>query len=253
MSEIACSTPSGYVTTTGDCDDTDPNVNPGVSPEACDGVDDDCDGTVDEGYTYPHDTQWCRDTDADGYGTASACTTDCEPPSGYVDNDEDCDDSDSSVYPGATETCDYSDEDCDGTVDDDAADASTWYADDDGDGYGDSSDATTACDEPTGYGSDYSDCDDSCSSCYPGGTESCDGYDNDCDGSVDEAGASDCTAYYYDYDGDDYGTSSSACLCSASGYYRSTNSSDCDDSHSGRLPRSDRDLRRVRQRLRRVY
>ena len=53
--------------------------------------------------------------------------------------DTDCDDSDASVYPGATETCDGVDNNCNGTIDEaSAVDALTWYEDADGDGYGQS-------------------------------------------------------------------------------------------------------------------
>ena len=46
---------------------------------------------------------------------------------GYAD-DEDCDDNDAAVNPGAEEQCDGLDNDCDGEVDQDAADAATVYA-----------------------------------------------------------------------------------------------------------------------------
>ena len=41
-----CEPPAGSVDVGGDCDDADPAVNPGAT-EVCNGVDDDCDGTVD--------------------------------------------------------------------------------------------------------------------------------------------------------------------------------------------------------------
>ena len=45
----------------------------------------------------------------------------CDKPSGYVDNDEDCDDGDADQYPDATEYCNDEDDDCDGSVDEDSA------------------------------------------------------------------------------------------------------------------------------------
>ena len=105
---------------------------------------------------------------------------------GFVSDSSDCDDGDSTARPGATEYCDGVDDDCDGTVDDDdAADATTWYADDDGDGYGDSTTSTRSCSAPSGYISTSGDCDDLNASAHPGGSEVCDGADNDCDGTTD--------------------------------------------------------------------
>ena len=163
-----CEAPSGYVSTTTDCDDTDSSVNP-VASEVCDGVDNDCDGVTDPTSAVDAGT-WYLDADLDGYGDAGTSYTGCEQPSGYLEDDSDCDDADSAVSPDAEEVCDSVDNNCDGTVDEDSAtDASTWYLDSDGDGYGDASATTAACDQPSGYVSDDTDCDDSDSSvgnCY---------------------------------------------------------------------------------------
>jgi Putative metal-binding motif len=43
-----CAIPAGYVTNNGDCDDSNAAVNP-LATEICNGLDDDCDGSVDEG------------------------------------------------------------------------------------------------------------------------------------------------------------------------------------------------------------
>jgi hypothetical protein len=80
---------------TSDCDDSDATVNPGAT-EICDDLDNDCDGSVDEGAG----TDWCADADADGYGDASTKTTACSRPTGYVADCTDCDDADSSVGGG---------------------------------------------------------------------------------------------------------------------------------------------------------
>ena len=163
-----CEAPSGYVSTTTDCDDTDSSVNP-VASEVCDGVDNDCDGVTDPTSAVDAGT-WYLDADLDGYGDAGTSYTGCEQPSGYLEDDSDCDDADSAVSPDAEEVCDSVDNNCDGTVDEDSAtDALTWYLDSDGDGYGDASATTAACDQPSGYVSDDTDCDDSDSSvgnCY---------------------------------------------------------------------------------------
>ncbi|EKD52198.1 MAG: hypothetical protein ACD_62C00084G0003 [uncultured bacterium] len=87
----------GYTVEEGDCDDNDATVNPGVT-EICDSIDNNCDGTVDEGdvcTTPPVDD----DLDDDGY---------------TVDGG-DCDDDDAAINPGATDICDDTiDQDCDG-------------------------------------------------------------------------------------------------------------------------------------------
>ncbi len=186
VSTTACGQPSGYVADGTDCDDADPAVSPGAQ-ERCDGVDDDCDGAVDESPAVDAPT-WYADVDADGYGDAGSATAACSQPSGHVADGTDCDDGDPGIHPGASESCDGIDEDCDGSVDEGAVDGSTWYADADGDGYGDAASATTACAAPSGYGSDATDCDDSDPYSHPGAAELCDGVDNDCDGSVDGGG-----------------------------------------------------------------
>lgn len=115
-----CTIPSGYVPTATDCDDIEFTTHPGAD-ELCDNVDNDCDGETDEDSRDA--STWYQDGDGDGYGTASAFVDACEAPSGYVSNDEDCDDGDELVSPDATVAWyDEEDSDCDGALDPDLCD-----------------------------------------------------------------------------------------------------------------------------------
>ncbi|MFT5584634.1 MAG: hypothetical protein ACI9VR_002219 [Cognaticolwellia sp.] len=163
----ACERPSTYVENSSDCDDANAKTNPG-SYEVCDGLDNDCDGIVDDSSAI-NVTAWYPDADSDGYGEEGGTSVDaCDQPTGYVADASDCDDSESTVSPAASEVCDSVDNDCDGLTDDDSAiDGETYYADADGDGYGDASSTSTACSVPTGYAEDDGDCLDSDSDVYP--------------------------------------------------------------------------------------
>jgi large repetitive protein len=231
----ACSQPSGTVSDSTDCDDSESTTNPGAD-EYCDGHDDDCDGTIDEDDAVDAAT-WYDDGDTDGYGDASDSTVACDQPSGYVSDATDCDDAESTTNPGADEYCDGHDDDCDTQVDEGSAlDALTWYADDDTDGYGDSADTTTACDQPSGYVSDATDCDDTEGTTNPGADEYCDGHDDDCDGTTDEDDAVDVLTWYVDADSDGYGDSATTDTdCYQPSGYAAVDG-DCDEGDSGVNP-----------------
>ncbi|MBP8917388.1 MAG: T9SS type A sorting domain-containing protein, partial [Chitinophagales bacterium] len=109
----ACSAPEGYVGDNTDCNDADAAVNPGMT-EVCNGVDDNCDGNIDEGVTI---TSY-NDADLDGFGDAGMSNTGCTIPEGYILDNSDCNDASASIYPGAIEVCGNGiDDDCDGAID----------------------------------------------------------------------------------------------------------------------------------------
>jgi hypothetical protein len=156
----ACAPGPGAVADATDCDDADPNANPGFVEEYYNGVDDDCDpATVDD------------DQDRDGYPV-----------------EDDCSDVDPERHPGVPETCNGGDDDCDGAIDDNPIDPPTAWLDQDADGYGDAARPSDECGVPPGYVADQSDCDDSLAEISPAALEVCrDGVDNDCDGQIDES------------------------------------------------------------------
>jgi len=230
----ACERPDEAAELTGDCDDADDQVHPGVT-EACNGVDDDCDGEIDENAT----TVYYADTDGDGFGDAASPAAACEPPDGYVTTADDCDDTDVGRFPDAPERCDGADDDCDGDVDEDAEGTRTWYADTDGDGFGDPGDVLVSCEEQPDRVVDGTDCDDARSAVNPAATEVCNGTDDDCDGAVDEADAADAPTWYVDVDGDGWGTVDAVeAACDAPTGYAAYDG-DCDDTDTRFNPGAD--------------
>ncbi len=159
-----------------DCADARPYVYPGAV-ELCNGVDDNCDGAVDEGVTKV----FYRDDDGDGYGASTAAPPACSVPNGYASVGGDCEDGNPTAHPGGTEVCDLSDNDCDGIIDE--GNWPRWYLDVDGDGYGDP--LLHSCTHDAHYVVDGTDCQDLDDSIHPGAEERCDGWDDDCDGVVD--------------------------------------------------------------------
>ncbi len=216
-----------------DCDDTDSAINTSAT-EICDDKDNDCDGLTDDSDTSLSSagkSTFYRDADSDGYGVSTSTRSACDAPSGYVSNDDDCNDSSSSINPGATETTgDGTDSNCDGRE--------TCYADADNDSYRTTTTVSSTDSDCSDSGEALSsetsgDCNDSSSSINPGATETTgDGTDSNCDG---------LETCYADADNDNYRTSTTVSStdsdCSDSGEALSSDTSgDCDDADSAINP-----------------
>jgi hypothetical protein len=258
-----------------DCNDDNDAIHPGAN-ETCDGVDNNCNGKVDEGV----EELFYADADNDSYGDPESSTPACSAPEGYVSNDddcndlsadfypgapeadctdsndyncdgsvgfadadgdgwaacEDCDDSDAARSPSATEVCDDIDNNCNGVVDIDATETPDWYLDYDGDGYGDATVTVSQCDPPERFVDNALDCDDSAAEALPGGVEVCDNLDNDCDGTVDGQDAEGAAPFYTDVDGDGYGTDSTEVFICFPDANQVPDAGDCDDDNDAISP-----------------
>jgi len=152
--------------------------------EVCNLIDDDCDGAIDDDpidglVLFP-------DVDGDGYGDEDADPIrSCTPVPGYVPTSSDCNDSDGSINPAASEICNFIDDDCDDIIDE-GAPPITYYRDRDGDTWGDPATTTLSCAPPAGYVLRADDCNDSRADANPDADEVCDLIDNDCDTLIDE-------------------------------------------------------------------
>ena len=113
-SVLSCDQPEGpFVSNGDDCDDSTDRAHPDAE-EVCDGIDNDCDGIIDPPHSL-NSKGWFRDNDMDGHGSSDWVEFACASPGElWVESDGDCDDSDATVFPGATEWCDGVDSDCDG-------------------------------------------------------------------------------------------------------------------------------------------
>lgn len=173
-----CGQPAGYVANSTDCNDASAAVNPGAV-EIFNGIDDNCNNTVDEGFTP---INYYLDNDGDGVGGNTFVVGITSPGPNYVLTTGDCNDNSAVMYPGNTETCDNLDNDCDASIDEGLIYV-TYYQDTDGDNYGNVSVTLSSCSVPQGYVLDSTDCNDQNSAIHPGVLDiPGNGIDEDCSG-----------------------------------------------------------------------
>jgi hypothetical protein len=173
-----CGQPAGYVANSTDCNDASAAVNPGAV-EIFNGIDDNCNNTVDEGFTP---INYYLDNDGDGVGGNTFVLGITSPGPNYVLITGDCNDNSAVMYPGNTETCDNLDNDCDASIDEGLI-FLTYFQDSDGDTYGNLSVTLSACSAPQGYVLNSTDCNDQNSAINPGAQDiPGNGIDEDCSG-----------------------------------------------------------------------
>jgi cysteine-rich repeat protein len=205
-----------------DCDDNNAAIHPGAA-ELCNGVDDDCNGQVDDGFNVGAACQSAPNDCGISAGGILGCAAgglgavcDAVPPAnpaGYGDactsqpnacgvtapGTVQCDGTCSAVPPAAADTDGDGTPDClDQCPNDPSKTApglcgcgapettNTYYRDADADGFGNAAKSTQACHAPTGYVADNTDCNDRKASVHPGAAEVCNGIDDNCNGQVDE-------------------------------------------------------------------
>ena len=155
-----CAKPQFFSDNNTDCNDYNEKIYPGA-PEICNGKDDNCNGMIDEGLPIG---KYYEDNDGDGHGAGMNFILACGVSKGYGAGNDDCNDNDPTIYPGAPELCNFRDDNCNGKVDEGAR---------------------TYC--GTGWCLRAADgCGDSVL-CTPGKprAEECNAFDDDCDGVID--------------------------------------------------------------------
>ncbi|TDP75376.1 putative metal-binding protein [Bradymonas sediminis] len=232
--------PAGYVANADDCDDTSSAAHGGANPpaELCDGLDNDCNGDVDDSPTDAALGLNCADS---GYlGACKAGHNVCE--GGQIVCAPD-------ILPGEqAETCATPevDDDCDGSLfNAQPEDHYRYYYDNDGDNYGDGVVLSCSATPPPGTSVNWGDCNDSDPEIRPLRQEICgDQIDNNCSGQTDTVNpigannepesreyAVNAKVWYRDTDGDGYGDPANQvhkCVDPAPGSGWVLNGDDCD-------------------------
>mgnify|MGYP000222783521 CR=1 FL=1 len=109
----SCNDTIGFANNNLDCNDSLFSINPSVK-EGCNYIDDNCNGLIDEGFTYLHTYE---DFDGDEFGNENIDSISCLIPEGFVLDNTDCDDTIPEIYPGAIEVLNGFDDDCDQIAD----------------------------------------------------------------------------------------------------------------------------------------
>ena len=191
-----CTKPAGYVDNAQDCDDLSASISP-LADELCtETIDENCDG--DPVYRVPPHllNSWYPDSDGDGYGNPNFVIRMCLQPLNYVDNPDDCNDTDFWVHPeddllhvdASGQPIDHR-ELCNGKIDlcENDLDGSLTplddERDDDGDGFVECTldVAPLLWEDPNSHISGGEDCDDTRSYRYPNAPERCNGLFDRCE------------------------------------------------------------------------